>query len=161
MDGDSHSTFFRYLSLDRKVPLSRLDQDGYDIVSYMGDRYAYANGQEAFTDTLARYFPKEKNAIRLYIHRMESIAERSPLYSFRNLENPYWQDSTNMQIGVAEYIRSLRRMINCRTCWPASRFTAWQENAFVLPCPDHRFHNRAHSGPSEAATLRCSCSVHP
>ena len=106
-EGQPLQRFFRYLSLDRKVPLSRLDQDGYDIVSYMGDRYAYANGQEAFTDTLARYFPKEKNAIRLYIHRMESIAERSPLYSFRNLENPYWQDSTNMQIGVAEYIRSL------------------------------------------------------
>ncbi|MDD5314055.1 MAG: FAD-dependent oxidoreductase, partial [Bacteroidales bacterium] len=46
-EGQPLQRFFRYLSLDRKVPLSRLDQDGYDIVSYMGDRYAYANGQEA------------------------------------------------------------------------------------------------------------------
>jgi len=108
-EGQPLHRYFKYLGLDRKVQLSRLEQSGYDIVSYMGDRYAYANGQESFTETLARHFPKEKGAIKMYIHRMEAIAERSPLYSFNNLENPYWLDITNMQIGVAEYIRTLTR----------------------------------------------------
>ncbi|HHV02319.1 MAG: NAD(P)/FAD-dependent oxidoreductase [Bacteroidales bacterium] len=106
-EGQPLHRYFKYLSLDQKVQLSRLDQAGYDMVSYQGERYAYANGQEPFTETLARHFPREKNAIKMYIHRMEAIAERSPLYSFRNMENPYWLDSSNMQIGVAEYIHSL------------------------------------------------------
>ncbi len=106
-EGQSLHRFFKYLSINDKIELSRLDEAGYDVVSYLGDRYAYANGHEAFTDILARHFPKERNSIGLYIHRMEAIAERSPLYSFKNMENPYWLDSSNMQIGVAEYIRSL------------------------------------------------------
>lgn len=106
-EGQPLRRFFDYLSLSSKVALSRLDTSGYDVVSFQGNRYAYANGKKTFTETLARHFPKEKNSIALYIQRMEAIAERSPMYSFRNMDNPYWMDSSNMQIGVAEYVRSL------------------------------------------------------
>ncbi|HOG24893.1 MAG TPA: NAD(P)/FAD-dependent oxidoreductase [Bacteroidales bacterium] len=108
-EGQPLQRYFKYLALSDKIKLSRLEKTGYDVVSYMGDRYAYANGHDGFTETLSRHFPGEKNSIQMYIHRMEAIAERSPLYSFRNMEVPYWLDSTNMQIGVAEYIRSLTR----------------------------------------------------
>ena len=106
-EGQPLRRFFDYLSLSSKVALSRLDTSGYDVVSFQGNRYAYANGKKTFTETLARHFPKEKNSIALYIQRMEAIAERSPLYSFRNMDTPYWMDSSNMQIGVAECVRSL------------------------------------------------------
>ncbi|NLA15440.1 MAG: NAD(P)/FAD-dependent oxidoreductase [Bacteroidales bacterium] len=106
-EGQPLHRFFKYLSIADRLELSRLDTSGYDVVSFQGDRYAYANDKKPFADTLARHFPKEKNSLALYINRMENIAERSPLYSFKNMDNPYWMDQSNMQIGVVEYIRSL------------------------------------------------------
>ena len=59
-EGQSLHRFFKYLSINDKIELSRLDEAGYDVVSYLGDRYAYANGHEAFTDKIGRASCRER-----------------------------------------------------------------------------------------------------
>lgn len=70
--GNSLYPIFKYLGLMR-LPWQRLDAAGFDRVT-IGDRdFAYAEGREAFVETLARDFPAERDGLRRYAELMGEI----------------------------------------------------------------------------------------
>lgn len=75
----------RYLKLD-DVRLRSLDRSGYDIVSLGGERFRFANGRDAFIDTMSGYFPRERSGLSRYYDIIEEIAGASSLHSFRQAE---------------------------------------------------------------------------
>ncbi|MBN2481058.1 MAG: NAD(P)/FAD-dependent oxidoreductase [Bacteroidales bacterium] len=74
-EGKILHTFFSYLNLTERLKLRKLDEEGYDVIRYRGREYEYAMGYQRFVDTLARKFPREKNALAAYTGKMLEIGE--------------------------------------------------------------------------------------
>lgn len=63
---------FKYLGL-MDLPWLRLDPTGFDRVT-IGDRdFRYAEGHEAFIETLSREFPQEREALKKYCGIMQEV----------------------------------------------------------------------------------------
>ena len=84
--GQTLNKFIRYLELD-SIQLSQLDPFGYDIISFGGDRFKFANGRDPFIEQMGQYFPKEKDNLVIYYDIIEKIAQASSLHSLRYAEN--------------------------------------------------------------------------
>ncbi len=106
-EGETLNRYFKYLSLNDQVQLNELDRNGYDVISFVGKRYPFANGNEPFIETLSRFFPKESASIRKYIRDMGEIASRSPLYSLNHFEDPYYTNEYALSTGVDDYLIEL------------------------------------------------------
>lgn len=63
---------FKYLNL-MSLPWQHLDPAGFDRVMIGGRDFAYAEGLDAFVETLAREFPAEREALRRYADTMGEI----------------------------------------------------------------------------------------
>ena len=63
---------FKKLGL-MKLPWRRLDPSGFDRVTIGGRDFAYAEGHEAFVETLAREFPHERQGLETYAREMKEI----------------------------------------------------------------------------------------
>ena len=79
------SNYFNYLEIKDKISFSRLDTNGYDVVSLNGERFAFPNGREAFIEHFAQRFPSQKEHLKRYCELVEQIASMSP---FRELDPP-------------------------------------------------------------------------
>lgn len=72
--GDCLYAPFKYLGL-MDLPWQHLDPSGFDRVT-IGDRtFSYAEGHEAFVETLAREFPHERKALEQYAALMNEVGE--------------------------------------------------------------------------------------
>jgi len=68
-----HSTF-KYLGL-MDLPWQQLDPEGFDRVT-IGDRtFSYAQGHEAFVETLAREFPSQRAGLEQYAKTMKEVGD--------------------------------------------------------------------------------------
>lgn len=84
--GQTLYRLMKYLDIT-DIELSRLDSDGYDIISLAGERFRFANGREPFIDTMASYFPKEKDNLARFYDLVEEISQASSLHSLRYEDN--------------------------------------------------------------------------
>ncbi len=75
--------FLRYLDIIDDIQLSRLDVNGYDVVSLLGQQFRFANGGEQFVETLAKDFPHERDNLRRYYQLVEQVAGSSSLHTLR------------------------------------------------------------------------------
>ncbi len=68
-----HSTF-KYMGL-MDLPWQLLDPEGFDRVT-IGDRtFSYAQGHEAFVETLAREFPSQRKGLEEYTKTMKEVGD--------------------------------------------------------------------------------------
>lgn len=104
--GEALHRFFSYLQLD-DLQFDMLDPEGYDIISCHGERYAFANGREAFVETLARQFPNERKALEQYMETVRIIGQSSPLYSFSHFDSINVLDPQHVKVSVNEAIEQL------------------------------------------------------
>ena len=81
-DGEVLNRYFKYLGICDRLPLQKLDEQAYEIISCGGSRYCYANGHEAFVDGLAGQFPHNTGDIRKYVDMCARVTASSPMYSF-------------------------------------------------------------------------------
>jgi all-trans-retinol 13,14-reductase len=116
--GQSLYNFFNYLSLLPDVKLRSLDKMAYETISIGGERFAFANGEENFVETLAQKFPDERKNLQNYFHTIKDVANDSPLYSFQytndsiTLLNPnYIKKSASGFIESATPNRLLQRVL--------------------------------------------------
>lgn len=100
-EGQNLYQYFKYLNLTDKLNLSKMDEDGFDQVSFGDNRetYRYAMGYEHFKDTLLPNFPGERKALTRYIDKLVEISNAFPLYKLKNnnqsiLESEYYKIST-------------------------------------------------------------------
>ncbi len=84
--GQTLDKLMRYLRLD-DILLSRLDPMAYDIVSINGDTFRFANDREPFIETMAGYFPSERENLTRYYDTVEKISQASSLHSLRYAES--------------------------------------------------------------------------
>ncbi len=109
LDGQIMNRLFKYLRLFGNVKLNRLDEDGYDVYSIGGKQYRYASGYENFTDTLSDSFPALRSDIKEYVRRVRAIADASPLYNLRKVEEHVFIEANYVKSSVDDFIASVTR----------------------------------------------------
>lgn len=82
-EGQNLNTFFKYFGLMQELKLQKLDVNGYDLISFKGDEniYPHAQGYDNFIEQLARFFPKERNNLKLYIEKVRETCAAFPMYN--------------------------------------------------------------------------------
>ena len=79
--GQTLHTIMRYLGIDSRIELSRLDPLGYDVISLHGEHYRFANGKENFIDALAEHFPKSRDELNRYFNLVKLVSSSSAMHS--------------------------------------------------------------------------------
>lgn len=99
-----------YLGIYDSLTLSRLDENCYNTVSIMGERFRFANGRENFMEQMATRFPLQRRNLERYLDIVESIAEASSLHSLK--------DKTGNAINTEYQLRSINDVIECTVSDP-------------------------------------------
>jgi phytoene dehydrogenase-like protein len=101
--GQNLYKYFKYLGIMDDLNLKKMDEDGFDIISFEDDNteFPHAQGYENFVNQLAGYFPEEKENIAEYCRKVIETCDSFPLYNL-NAEGEY--DSEQLAINAKEYI---------------------------------------------------------
>ncbi|WP_017496890.1 NAD(P)/FAD-dependent oxidoreductase [Flavobacterium sp. WG21] len=93
-EGQNLFKYFNYLGIMEHLNLKKMDDNGFDIISFEDDQneYPHAQGYANFTSQLEHFFPEEKTGIEEYCKRIKTICESFPLY---NLE---WEGKYDNEI---------------------------------------------------------------
>lgn len=81
--GQTLHKLMHYLEIDQRVQLQPLNAEAYDVIGWQGQRYAFANGREAFVESLAAQFPHQRQELQRYAHLVRRIAEASSIHALR------------------------------------------------------------------------------
>lgn len=82
-EGQILNKMMRYLEIDDKLALSRLDTDRYNVVSLQGQQFEFANGKEAFVSRMSSYFPSQTDNLVRYCRLVDSISAASSLHTLK------------------------------------------------------------------------------
>ncbi len=96
--------FWKYLHLIESVPLQRLNNDGFDIIHLNGDEYKYASGYDNFINTLAKKFPNNVDDLQNYVQHIRDIANASPLYNLRKIQNNVFLEPDYIKTSINDFI---------------------------------------------------------
>ena len=82
-EGQYLRKYFDYLGISDRLNLIRLDDKGYDTLTFEGDNteYPMSQGYELFRAHMLEYFPKEKKAIDAYVDKIRHVTAEFPLYN--------------------------------------------------------------------------------
>ncbi|MBR1502582.1 MAG: NAD(P)/FAD-dependent oxidoreductase [Prevotella sp.] len=110
-EGQVLNRLLRYLGVLDDIRLSRLDTNGYNVVSLDGQQFRFANGREAFIETLAQDFPHERDGLHRYFDLVEQVARIGIVNSEEGIVNSErgvrWIDSTYQLRGMDEVISEI------------------------------------------------------
>lgn len=105
-EGQNLYRYFKYIGIMDGLKLKKLDEDGFDMVSFedQNQEFPYAQGYENFINQLTKYFPEERDAIRKYSQAIVDTCDSFPLYNLRS-EGQY--DNAILSINAKEFIDGL------------------------------------------------------
>ncbi len=78
--GQVLNRILNYLGVD-DVKYSQLDPSGYDVISFLGQHYSFANGKEAFIESLAQHFPDSREELSRYYDLVKKVASSFAVHS--------------------------------------------------------------------------------
>lgn len=87
LKGQTLDTLTRFLGIRDSFSLSQLDPSGFDIISFGGEHYRFANGEEPFIDSLAEHFPDSRDELRHYYELTERVAASSAFHTLSDYDN--------------------------------------------------------------------------
>lgn len=104
--GQNLYKYFKYLGIMDDLKLKKMDEDGFDIISFENEaqEYPYAQGYDNFVNQLTKYFPDERVTLQKYCEEIDKICSSFPLY---NLEWEGKYDSEKLSINAKQYIDEL------------------------------------------------------
>ncbi|MGE8527580.1 MULTISPECIES: phytoene desaturase family protein [Chryseobacterium] len=87
--GQNLNTFFSYLEIMDDLDLQRMDEDGYDRISFGEDAidYPHAQGYQNFVEQLAVYFPDERENLENYCEEIQYVCSQFPRYNVVGKDN--------------------------------------------------------------------------
>lgn len=82
-EGQNLNMYFKYFGLMKDLKLQKLDENGYDIISFKDDStlYPHAQGYDNFVEQLAEIFPHEREALKTYIAKIREVCAAFPLFN--------------------------------------------------------------------------------
>ena len=109
LEGQILHRLFNYLNLLPDIKLNRLDEEGYDRLSIGGKQYRYASGYDHFVETLCQYFPNSRHDIEEYVKQLRNIANASPLYNLRKVEDYVFIEADYIKTSINDFIASITK----------------------------------------------------
>lgn len=105
-EGQNLYKYFQYLGIIDDLKLKKMDENGFDIVSFedTNEEFPHAQGYENFIHQLSKFFPEERNDIETYCKIVKETCELFPLY---NLEWEGKYDSNVLAINAKKQIDDL------------------------------------------------------
>jgi len=84
-EGENLHRYFQFLGIMDELKLKRLDEDGFDIVTFEGDdtEYKYGQGYDNFIDIMSGYFPEEREGIIKYCDKIKEVCDSFPMYKLQ------------------------------------------------------------------------------
>jgi len=110
--GENLYQYFNYLGIMDGLSLKKMDEDGFDIISFDDDEnaYPYAQGFNNFKAQLKTYFPDESEAINTYCEQIQETCNAFPLYRLKP-GRPYADGVFKLQIkSFLESITNNKRL---------------------------------------------------
>ncbi|MBN1108461.1 MAG: NAD(P)/FAD-dependent oxidoreductase [Bacteroidales bacterium] len=105
--------YLRYFGISEKVSFRRLDEDGFDIVSFPDGKYPLAIGHENYIGQLTKYFPGEKPGLQRYLNTIKGICSSISLYNLS--EKPFSiMECESLGMGAAAYLKSEIKNVRLR-----------------------------------------------
>lgn len=107
-EGQNLNSYFKYFELMKDLKLHKLDEDGFDIISFKGDdkKYPHAQGYDNFIERLAEIFPHEREALKLYISKVKEVCQAFPLFNL-SAEKKDFTKAWHLEIDSKSVINSI------------------------------------------------------
>ncbi len=104
--GQNLYKYFSYLGIMDKLRLKKLNEDGFDLITFDDDEnvYPHAQGYDNFVKQLSEYFPDELENIKAYCKNINYTCDSFPFYNLRS--GAGYQDQV-LSINAKEYIDSV------------------------------------------------------
>lgn len=139
-EGQTMERVMRYLELTDNVALRPLDTSAYNTIALSGEEFRYANGNEAFIEQMASYFPKEKDALCRYVDIVNRIASASTLNSLTSEGRDIAANTTYQTLSINEVLDGLfaddllkRVLVGDLPLYSAERDkTPFAQHAFIM-----------------------------
>ena len=109
-EGQNLHQYFKYIDILDGIQLHKMDEDGFDLISFDGDpkEYRHAQGYDNFIKNLLEDFPDEEEGIKMYCEKLQETCLKFPLYSLKK-GKPYYDDADIFQLPAKEYINSFTK----------------------------------------------------
>lgn len=106
--GQNLYTYFKYLGILDDLSLKRMNEDGYDIITFDDDstEYKHAQGYRKFKESLLKQFPEEEKAIDVYCKKLQETCDGFTLYRMRKSET-YQEKPEVLQENIKDFIESI------------------------------------------------------
>jgi phytoene dehydrogenase-like protein len=106
-EGQNLHQYFKYINILKDLKLHKMDEDGFDIISFDDDpkEYKHAQGYDNFIKNLLVDFPEEEDGIHMYCDKLRETCAKFPLYSLEK-GKPYYDDASIFQLPAKEFINS-------------------------------------------------------
>lgn len=120
-EGQNLNIYFKYLGIMEGLKLKKMDENGFDIISFedTNKEYPHAQGYENFVRQLVKYFPNEEEIIRKYCKDIIETCDSFPLYNVKS-EGTY--DSNILSINAKSHIDNLTDNIELRAVLGGTNF---------------------------------------
>src|SRR5690606_12105185 len=104
--------YFNYLGIMDGLLLDKMDEDGFDVITFDDDyhEYKYAQGYDKFKAQLLQDFPDEEDAINTYCSQIQETCDKFPLYRLQP-GRPYADGVFKLQVkSFLESITSNKKL---------------------------------------------------
>ena len=88
-EGQNLHQFFSYLGIMDELQLHKMDENGYDKITFGDDEieYPHAQGYENFVEQLSVYFPEERENLEDYCEEIQRVCNQFPRYNVIGKDN--------------------------------------------------------------------------
>ncbi len=97
--------YFKFLGLMEELQLEKMEEDGFDEITFEGDKniYPIAQGYHNFKKQLLKFFPHEEQGLDEYIRRIKDVCKSFSFYSLDSKSN-LEQELDHFYIGAKDVI---------------------------------------------------------
>ncbi|PWA09109.1 phytoene desaturase family protein [Flavobacterium laiguense] len=120
-EGQNLYKYFKYLGIMDDLKLKKMDEDGFDIVSFedQDQEFPHAQGYANFVNQLEKSFPEEGATIQKYCDDIIATCDFFPLY---NLKTEGQYDHAILSINAKQYIDELTENKKLRAVLAGTNF---------------------------------------
>jgi all-trans-retinol 13,14-reductase len=107
-EGQNLNQSFKYFNIMDKLNLHKMDMNGFDKISFDGDpiEYGHAQGYDNFVEQLSLQFPKEREALKIYVKKIQEVCDYFPLYQLKEDDAPIL-GTKYLDINTKDFIASI------------------------------------------------------
>ncbi len=111
-EGQNLHRYFKYLDIYDGLTLKKMDEDGFDRITFDDDpiEYKHAQGYKNFEQKLISQFPDEAENILAYCVKLQEVCNKFPLYNLK-LGKPYYDDKEMFGMPARAYINSFTKNV--------------------------------------------------